>query len=87
MKQLIIEACLVNYGDDRGGVDHAAGDVVDVPKAVAVTLATNGRALYVNKADDPNKDARHTASKDMLKAAEAMLSAKQKAVQTSAQSE
>lgn len=78
MKLLIIEACLVNYGDDRGGVDHAAGDVVDVPKATAATLATNGRALYINKTDDPDKAGRFTASKDMLKAAEAMWRAKQK---------
>jgi len=37
-KILITEPCLVNYGDDRGGVDEPAGALVEVPKAVANTL-------------------------------------------------
>lgn len=85
MKQIIIEACIVNFGDDRGGVGQAAGDIVDVPKEAARTLATAGRALYTNKADDPDKSGRFTASKEMIKAAEAMAAARAKAaVQTSA---
>ncbi|MDO9596732.1 MAG: hypothetical protein Q7J47_03330 [Azoarcus sp.] len=87
-KQLIIEACLVNYGDDRGGVGQSAGDIVDVPRDTARGLATAGRALYINKADDPDKSGRFTAPKDMIKAAEAMAAAHAKAaVQTSAQGE
>lgn len=84
-KLLIIEACLVNFGDDRGGVDQAAGDIVDVSKETARALATAGRALYVSKADDPDRSGRHTATKDMLKAADAMARAQQSALQTSAQ--
>jgi hypothetical protein len=75
-KILIIEACLVNFGDDRGGVDQAAGDMTDVAKDTARQLTTAGRALYVNKADDPDKAGRFTASKDMIKAAEAMVKAR-----------
>lgn len=87
-KLLITENCIVNYGDDRGGVDQAAGDGVDVSKDTARALVTAGRALYINKADDPDKGGRNTATKDMLKAAEAMARAKyeaRQAVQTSAQ--
>lgn len=78
-KQLIIEPCLINYGDDRGGVDHAIGDFVEVSKDTANKLAIAGRALYVDKKDDPDKHARNTASRDMLQAAEAMAKAKKKA--------
>jgi len=74
-KILVIEPCLINHGDDRGGVDHAAGDMGDVPKDVAAKLVAAGRVLYVNKADDPDKHGRNTASKDMLKAAGDMAKA------------
>ena len=74
-KLLIIEPCLVNYGDDRGGVHQSAGDLVEVSKDVANALVRPGRALYVAKADDPDKGGHNTASKDMLKAAEAMAKA------------
>lgn len=75
-KQLIIEACLVNYGDDRGGVDHAIGDLVEVSKDTANALARNGRALYVEKKEDPDKHGRYTATRDMINAAQAMAKAK-----------
>ena len=76
MKVLITENVLVNYGDDRGGVDQAQGDIVDVPKETAVKLVTANRALYVDKKDDPSKAAVNTASAAMLKAAEAMVKAR-----------
>lgn len=79
MKQLIIEPCIVNYGDDRGGVDQTIGDVVDVPKDVASKLASNGRALYLDKKDDPTREGRYTASKEMVKAAQDLAAAKAKA--------
>ncbi|MDP3136992.1 MAG: hypothetical protein Q8N17_11765 [Burkholderiaceae bacterium] len=78
-KQLIIEACLINYGDDRGGVDHAAGTIVEVPKGTAIDLARAGRTLYVEKKDDPDKAGRHTASPEMLKAAADMRKTRDKA--------
>lgn len=78
-KQLITESCLVNFGDDRGGVHCEAGEVVDVPKATAIDLARMGRTLFVDKADDPDKNGRHTASKEMLKAASDMRAARAKA--------
>lgn len=71
-KLLIIEACMVNFADDRGGVHQSAGDLPDVPKDAARALVTAGRALYANKTDDPDKQGRNTASREMLQAAEAM---------------
>lgn len=85
MKQLIIEPCIVNYGDDRGGVDQTIGDVVDVPKDVASKLASNGRALYLDKKDDPSRDGRYTASKDMVQAAKELNAAKAKAAAEAAE--
>lgn len=79
-KMLIIAACLINFEDDRGGVDHAQGEIVDVPKKdTAKVLAENERALYVDKAADHTKEGRYTASERMLKAAAAMAAAKSKA--------
>lgn len=78
-KQLIIEPCLINHGDDRGGVDHAAGEIVEVPRDVAYALALAGRALYVDKKEDPDKHGRHTAGRDMLQAATDLAAAKAKA--------
>ena len=60
---------------DRGGVHQSAGDLVEVSKDVANALVRPGRALYVAKADDPDKGGHNTASKDMLKAAEQMAKA------------
>ncbi len=72
MKVLIIAACLVNFGDDRGGqhIDHA--EISDVPIDTARKLVSTGRALYIDKKDDPSKGGINTASTDMLKAAETM---------------
>lgn len=70
-KILIIEACLVNYGDDRGGIHQDAGDQIEVGKDAALALTRAGRALYVSKADDADKSGRYTATKDMLQAAAA----------------
>lgn len=78
MKQLIIEPCLINYGDDRGGVDQAAGDIVDVPKETAINLARLGRTLFVDRKDDPEKTGRYTATEAMLSAAKAMKTARGK---------
>lgn len=78
-KLLILEACLVNFADDRGGIHHDAGDMPDVPKAQATDLIRCNRALYINKADDADKAGRYTASAEMVKAAKAMEAAKAKA--------
>ena len=79
MKLLITENTIVNYGDDRGGVDAAQGDIVDVNKDTAQKLVAARRALYTDKKDDPSKGALDTASTEMLKAAEAVRKAKEKA--------
>lgn len=79
-KQLVIEPCIINFGDDRGGVDHAAGDIVEVQKDTANNLARANRTLYVDKKDDPDKHGRYTASAEMLRAAEKMAKAASKSV-------
>lgn len=78
MEIIIIEATQVNYGDDRGGVHEDSGNIIDVPKDQAKKLTEANRALYTKKADDPFKDARFTASEEMLKAARAMAKGKGK---------
>ena len=75
-KLLIIDPCLVNFGDDAGGVHQDVGAQPDVSKATAAQLVMLGRALYVNKNDDPSKGAIHTAPAEMLKAAAAAAPAK-----------
>lgn len=75
-KVLVIEPCIINLGDDRGGVDHAVGALAETTKDTAYALACAGRVLYVDAKDDPDKHNRHTASKDLLKAAEAATKAK-----------
>lgn len=81
MKILLIAACLVNFGDDRGGIDCAQGDIVDVPKDTAFFLAQNERALYVDKKDDPSKEGRYTADEKMVKAAQDLAKARAKAAE------
>lgn len=76
MKVLITDSTQVNYNDDRGGVHEESGNVCDVPKDVAVKLTQANRALYVSRSDDPHKDGRYTASKEMVKAAEDLAKAK-----------
>lgn len=76
-KLLIIEPCLVAYGDDRGGVHQDTGDIVDVSKDTGVTLTRANRALYLGKADDPDPSGRYTASKDLVQAAQAAAKAKE----------
>lgn len=77
MKVLIIESTQVNHGDDRGGVHEEAGTVIEVNKENATRLTEAGRALFVNKSDDPFKDGRYTASKEMLTAAAELAKSKQ----------
>ena len=79
MKILIIEGCLINYGDDRGGQHEESSSIVDVSKDTARKLTETGRALYVAKSDDQNKDGRFTAGKEMLAAAEALAKSRTKA--------
>lgn len=67
-KLLMISACLVNMGDDRGGVHQDANTVVDVPKDVASALVLNERALYTDPKDDPGKG-RSTATDAQIKQA------------------
>jgi hypothetical protein len=75
-KLLITESCTVNYGDDRGGVHEDMGAIVEVSKDTARALTTIGRALYVERKEDPDKNARHTASREMLAAAGELRKAK-----------
>lgn len=81
-KILVIAACLINLGDDRGGVDHAVGEFADVPKDTARFLAENERVLYTDKKDDHTKEGRYTASDKMVKAAIAMAKEAEKAATT-----
>lgn len=82
MKILILSSCLVNFGDDAGGQPVEQGDMPDVPKDVAVKLIGYGRALYTDKKDDPDKAGANTASKELIKAAEAAAAEKAKAAKT-----
>ena len=84
MKILILAACLVNMGDDKGGQHTDEGEIVDPPKDVANKLVSYGRALYINKADDPDKAGANTASKDLIQAAYASKTAKEKAAKAAA---
>lgn len=68
-KMIVIEATIVNYADDRGGVVHDIGELIEPAKAEGAKLAHAGRALYVNKADDADKHGHYTASKAMIDAA------------------
>ena len=45
MKILITESCLVNFGDDRGGIHQDVGDMPDAPKEVAAGLIRSNRAI------------------------------------------
>lgn len=78
-KQIVIESCQINHGDDRGGVHHDAGEIVDLSKGTAIDLARAGRTLYIDRADDPDKNGNFTASKEMVKAVQAMAKAKEDA--------
>lgn len=84
-KVLIIEATIVNFGDDRGGVHQDPADMPDVPKDAARVLTQNGRALYLDRRDDPSRGAMYTATSQMVKAAQAMAAARKAEVQTSEQ--
>lgn len=77
-KQLVIESCLINHGDDRGGVHCDIGETVEVPKGAALDLARIGRTLFVDRKEDPDKNGRYTASAEMIKAAADMQKAKTK---------
>ncbi|WP_374513792.1 hypothetical protein [Niveibacterium sp.] len=70
-KILILETCIVNYRDDRGGVAEEAGALITVDAEQARLLTTHGRALYTSKGDDATKG-RYTAPADVIKAAEAI---------------
>ena len=71
-KILIIESCLVDFADDAGGQHQNVGDMPTVQKDLAAELVKARRALYCDKSDDFEKSGANTASKDMLKAAEAI---------------
>jgi hypothetical protein len=82
-KLLIMAACLI--AGETIGIPVAVGDTVDVPKDDALYLVRAGRALYLDKADDPTKGL-HTATaedkqraKDQAKAIAAAAEATAKA--------
>ncbi len=68
MKVILKQSCLVNYEDDRGGVHVDAGEVVEVREDRARELVRMGRALYVNRDDDPTKGANTAESRGGKKA-------------------
>ena len=68
-----------NPRNDRGGLHHDVGEIVDVPKKQAEDLARADRTLYVSRKDDPTKTGQFTATEAMLKAADEMAKAKAKA--------
>lgn len=74
-KIIIIEACLVDFKDDKGGQHQEVGAMPTVPKDIAADLVRSNRALYADKADDFDKGGRNTATKEMLKAAEQVAKA------------
>lgn len=84
MKLLILETCLVNFGDDHGAEVVEAPAIIDVNKDTARALVAPGRALYTNKADDPEKGAPNTAPAELLKAAQAAIADKAKAAASAA---
>lgn len=54
IKLIVVDACSIPT--EETGPQHVdAGTVVDVSKDDAATLTRIGRALYINKADDPTK--------------------------------
>jgi hypothetical protein len=55
MKILILEACLIATAGAEFASHADVGDIVDVPKDDAISLARMGRAMYLDKADDPTK--------------------------------
>ena len=70
MKIIVIEPTLINHGDDRGG-QHADIGITEAPKDAARAVVLAGKALYVNRADDPSKTGTHTATAEEVKAAQA----------------
>jgi hypothetical protein len=71
-KILITEACLVDFRDDAGGQHQGVGAMPDVPKDIAADLVRANRALYTKREDDFDKGGRNTATREMLKAADAI---------------
>lgn len=84
MQILITDTTIVNFGDDKGGQVIEAPNLPDVNKDTAKALVISGRALYVHKADDPEKGAPNAASPEMIKAAKAAIAERDKAASTDA---
>jgi hypothetical protein len=82
-KLIIIEPCVVNYGDDRGGVHADVGDEIAVNADTAIALAKAGRGLYVSRDDDPAKG-RHTAPEALIAARAAALASVHAAAESAA---
>jgi hypothetical protein len=74
-KILVTEACLIDLKDDQGGQHYGLGSTPTVPKDIAADLVKANRALYADKADDFDKAGRNTATKELLKAADAAAKA------------
>lgn len=66
MKVMLLEACVVNLRDDRGGQHFVQGAEVDVPKDEAVSLVRMGRAKFMSKEDDFDKSGANTMSKEEM---------------------
>lgn len=70
MEILVIEPTLINYGDDRGG-QHAGIGIADAPQDAARAVVLSGKALYVNRSDDPSRTGARTAAEEEVKTARA----------------
>lgn len=78
MKVLIIEPCFIPSGEVTPTA-CAQGDVVDVKEDLARQLVANGRALYVEKKDDPSRGNLLTASPELVSAASEAIAGRKKA--------
>lgn len=87
-KMVVIDACVVNYQDGRGGVHEDVGAEIEVNDDEGLKLAKAGRAFYSDPENDPSKGryllpehirAAMEAEKAALTKAEAEAAAKAKA--------
>lgn len=67
-KLLIMAACMI--AGELIATPAAVGDTVDVPKEEANYLTRSGRALYLDKTDDPTKGLNTATAEDKARAKE-----------------
>jgi hypothetical protein len=85
MKLIILQACTV--AGESVSTHADIGDEVDVPKDDAVLLCRMGRALFLDKAEDPSKGQMTATKEDVATAraqAKALVEAREQAAQAAA---